>query len=291
MLAVTLAVAAFQAYQKQSNEIGRNQSPTAAVTPKSHWLLGNPSDAGSDPDNFLLLKEYFVASYNNTRGTPNWVSWRLTKDDIGEAPRRNKFSTDVTLPPAFTRISEKDYSNSGFDRGHVCPHGDRSKNQEMSYATFVMTNIIPQAPNVNEKAWNMLEIYCRRIAKDQNARLYITAGPAGQGGVGERGRRDAFAADSVTVPAVCWKVIVIVPEDGTEDLTDVNDQSRVLAVLMPNDNAVGYDWAQYRVSTDQVEKATGYHFFTALPPELAGKLRIKIDREFIERQEPPQKLN
>ena len=40
----------------------------------------------------------------------------------------------------------RDYTGSGFDRGHMCPHSDRAANEEMSFATFVMSNIIPQAP-------------------------------------------------------------------------------------------------------------------------------------------------
>src|SRR5262249_6006744 len=42
-----------------------------------HLRLGNPSQAKVDEgekDNFLMKKEFFALSYNNTNGTPNWVS-------------------------------------------------------------------------------------------------------------------------------------------------------------------------------------------------------------------------
>src|SRR4051812_7503211 len=57
-------------------------------------LLGNPSGATSDPNdlaNFLMIKPYFALAYNDTIGTPNWVSWRLTRWDLGEAPRKQVF--------------------------------------------------------------------------------------------------------------------------------------------------------------------------------------------------------
>ena len=126
-----------------------------------HLLLGNPSSAKSDPqdkDNFLMMKKYYALSYNDGRGTPNWVSWVVTRQDLGEAPRKPTFDPDSELPQGFHHITHKDYSGSGFDRGHLCPHSDRAADNQMSFSTFVMTNVIPQAPKVNQKTWNELEI-------------------------------------------------------------------------------------------------------------------------------------
>ncbi|HUY89068.1 MAG TPA: hypothetical protein VMV10_10065 [Pirellulales bacterium] len=52
-----------------------------------HLLMGNPSaasDDGADKNNFLMQKKFFALSYNNDKGTPNWVSWHLTLDTLGE---------------------------------------------------------------------------------------------------------------------------------------------------------------------------------------------------------------
>lgn len=107
------------------------------------------------------------------------------------------------------------------------------------------------------------------------------------GGKGNNGYREAFANKTVTVPKECWKVIVIVPDDGSEDLTDITATTRVIAVVMPNTDDVGYEWSQFRVSPADVEAITGYRFFTALPSNVADTLRKKIDRTPIEKQEPP----
>ena len=128
-----------------------------------HLAMGNQSKATEDvsnKDNLLMKKDFFALSYNNSKGRPNWVSWRLIHDDLGDAPRK-PFYPDKTLPEGFVRVTPKDYVGFGFDRGHQCPHSDRSADDEMSHATFVMTNIIPQSPNVNQKAWAELEGYCR----------------------------------------------------------------------------------------------------------------------------------
>ena len=93
--------------------------PPARADADAQLAMGNPSRAAADPrdkDNFLLKKPYFSLSYNNGKGTPNWVSWRLTQDDLGNA-KRVPFFPDQTLPRGFRRIFPKDYSGSGFDRG------------------------------------------------------------------------------------------------------------------------------------------------------------------------------
>src|SRR5258708_1765199 len=108
--------------------------PPADVYP--HLKMGNPSgakDDARDKDNFLMKKEFFALSYNNSKGTPNWVSWRLVKGDLGHAKRAD-FHPDEKLPPGFPPIKLHDYTDSGFDRGHVCPHSDRASSPEASRA-------------------------------------------------------------------------------------------------------------------------------------------------------------
>jgi endonuclease G len=253
-------------------------------------LLGNPSDAGSyDRNNYLLVKPYFVLSYNNDKGTPNWVSWQVTEADLGDAPRKQVFDPDDSLPPGFNIVKSSDYSHSGFERGHLCPHGDRSANIEMSYSTFVMTNVIPQAPNVNEKAWAQLEDYCRRLVRLHN-HLYIIAGPVGRGRTGSRGFRELLPSGNVVVPAECWKVVVVVPGEGSraEDLASISPDTRVIAVDMPNDQTqVGEEWDIYRTTPAAIEQKTGYHFFTGVRPDVAAGLRQKLDVEPIP---PPRPL-
>jgi endonuclease G len=250
-------------------------------TDSPNLVLGNPSNATPDPsnrDNFLMAKPYYVLSYNDSRGEPNWVSWRVTEADLGEAPRKDEFDVDADLPSDFFHVSQHDYTGGGFDRGHMCPHSDRAANQEMSFATFVMTNIIPQAPNVNRKAWAQMEDYCRTLVRHHD-RLYVIAGPVGEGGRGSDGFRKTIADGHVTVPRACWKVVVEIPDTGSDDPSQIGTDARVLTVEMPNDQTiVGDEWGQYRVTAAQVEQETGLHFFTRLRPDVASALERRLDR-------------
>ena len=253
-------------------------------------FLGNPSDARPDPSqrsNYLMLKPYYALAYDDAAGEPRWVSWRVTAADLGTAPRKRTFDPDDTLPAGFDVVTTRMYNGDGFDRGHMCPHSDRAANQEMSYATFVMTNIIPQAPNVNRKAWAQFEDYCRQLVRSRHDRLYVVSGGAGRGGRGSRGPADALAGGRVLVPARCWKVVVAVPDHGTDDLAEVAADARVIAVDMPNDEtAVGEAWAGFRCSAAHVESETGLHFFTRLPPDVRAAFESRVDAEYVPEPAP-----
>ncbi|HVX86999.1 MAG TPA: DNA/RNA non-specific endonuclease [Phycisphaerae bacterium] len=291
LLSLSLILTAFA----QPRSAAPNASPPVLVNPATspQLLLGNPSNATSDPrnkDNFLLSKPYYALAYDSDAGIPRWVSWQLTRDYLGTSPRKRSFDDDPALPPDLSRIFTADYTGSGFDRGHMCPHSDRAHDQDMSYNTFIMTNIIPQAPSVNQKAWAMLEDYLRDLVEKQDAHIYIIAGPAGRGGWGSKGFRTSIANGKVHVPGQCWKIALILPGGpggAPADLQKITPTSRVLAVIMPNDNSVSFSWAQYRTSVNEIETVTGLKFFDKLPAPLAAALKAQIDTTDIPQQQHP----
>jgi len=248
--------------------------------------MGNPSGAQTrltDKDNYLQREPYFTLSYNDAKGAPNWVSWHLSVDYVGDAPRRKRFAPDDLLPAELSHITHNDYTNSGFQRGHMCPHSDRAANLDMSYATFVMSNIVPQSSANNEGSWESLESYSRYLAQEKGKDLFIVAGPIGKGGEGENGRAETIAGGKVTVPAKLFKVIMVVddPGDGSDPKTWVNADTRLIAVVMPNDMSVEWDnWPKYRVSVNQVEDETGFKFFSAVQDRLGTK-KNAVDAERI----------
>jgi endonuclease G len=114
------------------------------------------------------------------------VSWHLDRSWLGTAERQDDFREDNSLLEGWHRVQPTDYSLSGFDRGHHVPSADRTKTVEDNSSTFLMTNIIPQAPNHNRQLWENLERYCRNLA-EQGSELYIVMGSYGTGGTGSSG--------------------------------------------------------------------------------------------------------
>jgi endonuclease G len=128
-----------------SSKVAQSQSSVSA-----HLTMGNPNNAvtsTSYPTNYLPIKSQYALSYNNNTRIPNWVSWQLNNSWLGSTPRQDDFRADTTLPSTFYRITGSDYSGSGFDRGHMTPSADRTNTVSSNSSTFLMTNMIPQAPN------------------------------------------------------------------------------------------------------------------------------------------------
>lgn len=245
----------------------------ARIGTEYQMQLGNPSDAKPDTNNhehYLIQRNVFAIDYDDHEGEPNWVSWDLTAADMGSAKRSPAFHADTQLPPSFNPITSSDYKQSGFDRGHMCPSADRTDNAQDNDAVFTMANIIPQTPDNNQGVWEHLEAYCRDLAKQGNE-LLIISGPAGFNG-------EHLLHGEPFIPAHTWKIVVVVPGGAGSAINRINAATRVIAVNIPNIAGVRRDsWSKYVTSVNQLEALTGFHFFTALAPDLAAVLKAKVD--------------
>ncbi len=245
-------------------------SPTPPPSSNVNLTMGNPSNAVSNTSfttNYLMERSQYAFSYHRNNGTPNWVSWHLASSWIGTTPRQDDFRNDTNLPAGWYQVQETDYSGSGYDRGHMCPSGDRTKTVADNSSTFWMTNMIPQAPNNNQQGWASLESYCRTLASQGNE-LYIMSGGHGISGY--------IASGNVAVPTTTWKVIMVLPS-GSNDVSRVTASTRLIAVNMPNQNGISTNWRDYRVSVDQIESLTGYNFFSNVPTSIQASIESTID--------------
>ncbi|MUG93225.1 DNA/RNA non-specific endonuclease [Scytonema sp. UIC 10036] len=249
--------------------------PAPAQSTSVHLKMGNPSGAGSSYANLLLDKPQYATSHNCFRGTPNWVSWQLNSSWLGSAPRQDNFRADTTLPSDCYRVTSSDYTGSGFDRGHMAPSADRTNTSANNSATFLMTNIVPQAPDNNQGPWADLEDYGRELV-GQGKELYIVSGNYGSGGTGSNGGASTIAGGKVTVPDRVWKAIVVL--DGPGSPSDVSTLTRVSAVDMPNDQGIrNNDWRSYRVSVDTIESRTGYNLFSNVSDSVENIIESRVD--------------
>jgi endonuclease G len=251
-------------------------TPTSSV----HITLGNPSNASTDIiyfDNYLMVKPQYVLSYSRNRSTPNWVSWHLDETYLGTSDRQDDFRADNTLPQGWFQVNETSYSNSGFDRGHNCPSADRTNTVDNNSATFLMTNMIPQAPNNNQRVWANFENYVRSLV-NSNTEIYTIMGSYGSGGEGSNGgQTTAISAGRIVVPSVIWKVVVVM-QRGDNDATRVSNSTRVITIRTPNVNTnLSTDWRTFRVSVDDIEAVTGYNLLSAVPAAIQDVIEARVD--------------
>lgn len=282
LLLSTLLIAFF------STSCGDSSKPSFLPDPERaevNIMLGNPSNASADiinENNYLITLPQMTLSYNRSRGIPNWVSWHLSEDWLGNANRQNNFRPYEELPEGWYRVQPGDYefAINGFDRGHVCPSGDRTLTDVDNSATFFMVNIFPQAPINNQDLWVKLEEYCRRLV-DEGNELYIISGNYGEGGTGNKGYREKISAGKITVPRRLWKVILVLPY-GEDDLERINENTRIIAIDVENKNSVGSTpWHRYRVSVNEIEAATGLDLFSEVPNTIQAVIESKVDQVVI----------
>ena len=195
----------------------------------------------------------FYVSFNKDNHTPNYVSWELLKSEVGgSVARTDNFWQDKSITGC---PDGNAYKGSGYDRGHMCPAADQKWSTTAMNDCFVMANMCPQAPGLNQKAWQTLEDKERNWAIRDGA-IWIICGP-----IYEPTDTQTIGSYKVRVPSSFFKAFLYL--DG--------DNSRAIAFVYPNAVAPG-NMEEYAMSIDDLEKITNYDFFYALPDDIENKV-------------------
>ncbi len=254
VLTYILLVLTFSFCSSTSQTTEQESDSTSIPTIQSiHVSLGVPTDNDST-DDYLIVRPQYVLSYNKNRNVANWVSWNLDSSWYGTVERfKGNFISDTTLPQDFYRVKHSDYTNSGYDRGHMVRSEERTKTVEDNKSTFFLTNIIPQRPDLNRGVWLDLENYCESLCKDSTKELFVISG-----GIFHSENK---IKDIISVPDSCFKIIVIL--NYGESLESVSDTTHTIAVVIPNVNGIrNNDWKKYSTTIRRIEISTGYDFLS-----------------------------
>jgi len=116
-----------------------------------------------------LCHDYHAVWYSGVSRTPLWSAAFLTKGRIlagRNVPRTDNFREDTRLPSDW-RAKLSDYRGSGYDRGHLVPSADMPTPKSDS-ESFLLSNIVPQDPNLNRNLWAAIESAVRAHANHRN---------------------------------------------------------------------------------------------------------------------------
>lgn len=190
-------------------------------------------------DTVRLVHKEYITVFSKSKKYPVLVEWWLTKQKVSctnPIPRKDQFIPDPFLA-AETDLT-KDYTGSGFDRGHMAPAADNQcSGPEAMRECFYFSNMTPQYGSLNRGDWKTLEMRTRELAQSQDSVKIWT------GSVGETKK-----VQRLSIPEKCWKVVYI------------KKTGEFLAYIFNNDQSKANGIEDNRVDIKQVEQLTNFKF-------------------------------
>lgn len=228
--------------------------PQQTATTNEHIIFGYPSTDGT-----ILYRQGYVLCHDNDKKVADWISYHLTdKYLVKNVSRTDDFRADPDLPEG-GRSELEDYRGSGYDRGHLAPAGDMTRNREVMSESFLLSNMAPQiGPSFNRGIWKTLESKVRKWAEERK-NIYIITGP-----IYSDEDYEIIGPNKVAVPAHFYKIVV----SGTKAGEDLD----AIAFILPNEKNPSSALPGFIASIDEVEGSTGLDFLNELDDTIEDEL-------------------
>jgi endonuclease G len=202
----------------------------------------------------------FILGYSDLRGNPLWVEYALTPVDenMPHLKRPNHFQTDWR---SINRVDHEDYTKSGYDRGHNAPNHAIS----MLYGrygqadSFLMTNVSPQKPKLNQQVWQRLEEMELSFFAKNFGKVWVITGP-----IFSDNSERMPSSRRVTIPRAFYKIYV------TEE-TD-SKPAFALAFVVPQTVSGKEQLSSFITTIDAIEVQTGLDFLADFDDKIEAHL-------------------
>ncbi len=208
--------------------------------------------------NQIIVHDNYSLSYVEEYEQAEWVAYELKKEQITNSNfRRPFFIEDHKVKTG--SANWRNYKQSGFDKGHLCPAADRKFSKSAFEETFLTSNISPQKHEFNDGVWNRLEQKVRYWATKYDGVYVITAG------VLEKGLA-TIGNENVAVPNYFYKVL----------LDEYNGKYRMIGFLIPAEDS-DKPLYEFVVPVDEIERLTGIDFFPKLDDAIETRMEKSSD--------------
>lgn len=234
---------------------------------------GIPSVFSSEPLGYVILptsvpsqlKSYtgFNLSFNKDNHTPNYVSWELTSAEASSnnAATARNYWVDNSLEGCLS--TDYAYSSTSMQRGHMCPAADQKWSKAAMDDAAVMANMCPQLASLNEKMWATLEGKERDFAK-KYGKIMIVCGP-----IYSSTDTQYVGAAKARVAGQFFKAFLY---------NNGSNYQAIAYVFNHGTNPGNYN--DYAMTIDDLEKLTGYDFFSALPDDIETQVESTMNKSF-----------
>jgi endonuclease G len=262
VLLTTAGVATWTICNQIQQTSSQQAQPTAEPTPVQQQAIKptgpvtfHPKHRGRELQ--ILESQYFTIGYDNLKKNPAWTIYRLDGPivNIGRSPERPRFQTDFRTS---SHVSDSDYINSGYDRGHMVPaYAMWSRHGAQAFAsTFTLSNVVPQRHGMNAGVWEDLE---DDIAGQVRSGSVIDQGYAGRfrnitviNGPIYKGE-PVKLRNGTWVPTSCFSLVLDYDEGG--------GGWRAMAFEVPNTDDVKGPLNRWITTAKKIEDQTGIDFF------------------------------
>lgn len=208
--------------------------------------------------NEIVRHKYYTLSYNEKHEQAEWVAYELKKNQLSYTNyKRPYFDEDPDVETG--SASWRNYRKSGYDKGHLCPAGDRRFSSEAFNETFYTSNVSPQLNEFNAGIWNRLEQKTRYWASKYDGVYVVTGGVLSND-------LESIGKENVSVPKYFYKIL----------LDNSRGKYKTIAFLLPHEDSEK-PLNKFVVSIDKIEKMTGIDFFPRLPDNVENKLEQSSD--------------
>ena len=176
-----------------------------------------------------LCFDGFAVLYSGLTRTPLWSAEYLTRQRLDQAKqidRDDSFHEESRLPNS-ARAAVADYSNSGYDRGHLAPNGDMATRSQQ-YDSFSLANIAPQSPRNNRYIWRNIESATRYLTQQYGEVYTVT-------GVAFTDQKPVQLNGKVLVPSHFFKAVYIPALNQAGAYYAPNDESERIDIISVNE--------------------------------------------------------
>lgn len=111
-----------------------------------------------------ICNDQYISYFSKEWKLPVAVVEKLEHSDFkGTSGRTNDFRLDPRIDYQY-QINPKRYTRTGYDKGHLSASSNTTNHNTVS-ATYYMTNIVPQNPELNRGTWRYMESYAKDLRK------------------------------------------------------------------------------------------------------------------------------
>ncbi|WP_310556018.1 DNA/RNA non-specific endonuclease [Flavobacterium sp.] len=206
----------------------------------------------------IIAHHFYTLSYSENHEQAEWVAYELKKEHLSKSNLERPYFIDDPEVDSGS-ASWKNYKRSGYDKGHLCPAGDRRFSEVAFNETFYTSNISPQLNDFNAGIWNKLEQKTRYWAAKYDGVYVVTGGVLVN-------NLETIGDENVSVPNYFYKIL----------LDNSRGEYKVIAFLMPHEDSEK-PLNKFVVSVDKIEQMTGIDFFPKLPNDIETKIEKIAD--------------